>query len=381
MRNTIVLRPRLLTSVRFAPFAASSNAPPFRPNTKFHGLVPRVELIRPTDPNKLPTQVKVTVPMTQLPKVGSNPEVYAFDLSLGWHDPSGADANKLKRVRVAINDLKVHRQDGKMRFKSAVNGRWHSITAAVEEEDFDQDEFFSTPAAQRPTNRVVELFLPEEARLIIHSHGTWLHGFGEKLEDNSLQTRKLRFGGLIPIPQEMQDTLDALKKLVAAGQTLTPGQQATLDQIESFLKRLEQFIGVNKDVEWLLDIDAERDKQDRAVEKQRVSILARELWVKLLPLFNVQNVPMGWYTFISVEHSSHAREHGGSLLHSGTDCGLVSQLVAKRRELGGPIPVKCHARQWESVGSGNLLGERMKRADPDYSFSMFLDVRDQLVSS
>jgi hypothetical protein len=33
------------------------------------------------------------------------------------------------------------------------------------------------------------------------------------------------------------------------------------------------------------------------------------------------------------------------------------------------------------VGSGNLLGERMKRADPDYSFSMFLDVRDQLVSS
>jgi hypothetical protein len=277
--------------------------------------------------------------------------------------------------------VKFHRQGGAMRLKSAVNGRWNAITESVSRKSFDQKEFESTPAAQSPTRRVVELFLPEEARLIIHTHGTWLHGFGEQLENNNLQSRRLRFGGLIPIPQAMQDTLDTLKALVAAGKQLTPEQQATLQQIEDFLDRLGQFIGVNKNVEWLLDIDAKRDTTDPDVEKQRVSILARELWLKVLPLFNVQNVPMGWVTFINLEQSSHAREHGGFLLHSGTDCGLVGQLVKKRKELGGPIPVKCHTRHWEVVGSGNLLGERLKGGDPDYSFSMIIDVSDQLEPS
>jgi len=375
MRNTIVLRPRLLMHLRFAPFVPG-NRPPFRANTKFHTLAPRIELLPPTTPGAPPTQAKVTVPMTELPKFSGNPEIYAFDLSLGWHDPTGVDAKKVKRVTVTINDLKFHRQSGDVRFKSGINGRWEAMTADVDQVDFDQDEFFGTGAAAGPRQREVDLFLPEDARLLIHTHGTYLHGFGEQLENDSLASRRLRFGGLIPIPQEMQDLLDTLNALVAAGQQLTPEQQQTLDDIKEFLDRLGQFVGVNKDVEWLFDIDTVRDTQKPDVEKQRVSILARELWLKLMPLFNVQNVPVGFTTFINFEHSSHPFEHGQAFLNSAKECGVVRDLVKKRQELGQPVPIKYVARQWEVVGSGNLLGERRAARRADYSYSMLIDVKD-----
>ena len=85
--NTIVLRPRLLMDVNQKPFSWASTA----------AIEPIVTPIRPDDPQKPPSQVKVRVPLTSLP---DKAEACGFILSLGWFDPNFELAKKVKVCKV-----------------------------------------------------------------------------------------------------------------------------------------------------------------------------------------------------------------------------------------------------------------------------------------
>lgn len=105
--NTIVLRPHLLRDVV---------VPALGGLTK---IDPVVELIRPQDGKKVPTQVKVKIPLTSLP--GNVPAAGCI-LSLGWSDPGLQQARKVKRCKLTLSGfsgrLKV-RDSGLKKFREA----------------------------------------------------------------------------------------------------------------------------------------------------------------------------------------------------------------------------------------------------------------------
>ncbi|MFN0060250.1 MAG: hypothetical protein ACKVX7_17465 [Planctomycetota bacterium] len=84
--NTIFLRPRLLMKLR--PLTGAGSI----------AIEPIVELIRPDDPKKAPTQARIKIPLKAAPKA----EAAGFILSLGWHDPARVEAQKVKRCRVRV---------------------------------------------------------------------------------------------------------------------------------------------------------------------------------------------------------------------------------------------------------------------------------------
>jgi len=85
--NTIVVRPRLLKDVRPLPEAGVAK------------LEPIVEPIRPEDPTRPPTQVKVKVPGATLKGAGAA----GFILSLGWFDPNLEQARNVKICKLTVD--------------------------------------------------------------------------------------------------------------------------------------------------------------------------------------------------------------------------------------------------------------------------------------
>jgi hypothetical protein len=88
--NTIVVRPRLLKKLDAIPFAGAKL------------VEPQIEVVRPDDPTKAPSQVKLKIAKDSL----SGTDAAAFLLSLGWHDPAEVQARTVKRCRIEIIDLK-----------------------------------------------------------------------------------------------------------------------------------------------------------------------------------------------------------------------------------------------------------------------------------
>ncbi|MFO1199075.1 MAG: hypothetical protein U1E86_19120 [Burkholderiaceae bacterium] len=92
--NTIVLRPRLLRDLRFIQGIDGSQAEP------------KIEVIRPDDPTKAPSQVKITIPQGALAG-----DAYGFRLALGWHDPAREQARRVKLCRIALNSVRMRLTD------------------------------------------------------------------------------------------------------------------------------------------------------------------------------------------------------------------------------------------------------------------------------
>ena len=107
--NTIVIRPRLLKHLNTGAFTNSTqlldqNGNPrtdVDPKANQH-LEPIVEILKPERPGQAPTHVRVTVRTSQLdPKL----EAYGFVLSLGWFDPAGKEAEKVRECIVTLQSL------------------------------------------------------------------------------------------------------------------------------------------------------------------------------------------------------------------------------------------------------------------------------------
>ena len=219
--NRIVLRPRLLMFVRQAPFDITGAAgAPFADELEFVPIVPKIDILRPADPLRRPQQVRITIPLSKLPKPQdpSKHQAVGIDIALGWHDPTGDDAKKLFKVTAQIRLPAFFSQSGTVRLATAINGRWSMLAERVSEAPGEPGQ--SLPARPNPrTIHEVEMFLPVDAPVSVTSSGTWLHGFGQFIEENTLLNRRLFVGGLLidvnaETKRRMQAAIDSLRKTI-----------------------------------------------------------------------------------------------------------------------------------------------------------------------
>lgn len=211
--NRIVLRPRLLIEVRQAPFGVSTSA--FADGLTLQQIDPIIEVLRPDDPTKAPTQARITIPLSKAgaitPAVGADkPRAIGLDIALGWHDPAEVEARKLVKVTAAVRLPKFRSRSGTVRMATAVNGRWSMLTASV-----SRDSGQAQPDVPAVLNaqiiQQVEMFLPRDADVSLAASGVWLHGFGEFIEQNSIAKRRLFVGGvLIDVDPNTKNNINAM---------------------------------------------------------------------------------------------------------------------------------------------------------------------------
>ena len=88
--------------------------------------MPRI--LRPADPNKRPQQVKITIPLSAVPKP-SDPQTkqaVGLDIAFGWHDPAGDEASKLLKVKIEVRRPLFFSQGGGgiTAYVRSDDGRW-----------------------------------------------------------------------------------------------------------------------------------------------------------------------------------------------------------------------------------------------------------------
>ena len=183
--NTIVLRPRLLKKIDFSPFDNSSSnvpadgksagTPPAVTATFLKaGVVdPIVELVTPFNPDA--PQAKVKIPVTAV----ADSECYGVILSLGWHDPDGSQAVRVKKCTVTFEKVTTSDvnhdilSDEEWFLKLGVNGRW--IFRDTPDDSVE-------PNSDIPINVAKSFYLAPEDYIRISAHGA-----EKNLVDNAFQ--------------------------------------------------------------------------------------------------------------------------------------------------------------------------------------------------
>lgn len=209
--NTLVIRPRLLIQVRQAPFTVGNQTPKFADGLKALTIDPKIEILRPAKPTERPSQVKITIPLKDLPAGDAQAkEMVGLDISLGWHDPTGEEIKNLIRVDVDIRFPRFYSQSGKVRMVFGINGHWNILAEEIDDESDEPPPDFP-PTNPRTVHRL-STFLPKEAPVSVVGGGIWFHGFGEFMEDGTLEQRKLEVGGLLLNVDD--DTKNKIKGLI-----------------------------------------------------------------------------------------------------------------------------------------------------------------------
>lgn len=93
--NTIVIRPRLLKSLRFLERIGGK------------AVDPVLEVLPPADPSKPPQQVRLTIPKGVL----DGASAYGFKLALGWYDPARELARQVMLCEVDFRSLDMRLTD------------------------------------------------------------------------------------------------------------------------------------------------------------------------------------------------------------------------------------------------------------------------------
>lgn len=356
MRNTLVIRPRLLMQIQFAPFSSLLDATDrWVRGTRFHEVMPTVELIRPDDPTRPPTQARVTVPMSRLPDRKPAPEVYGFDLRLGWHDAEGVDARDLVEVELDFASATFEKSSDPIRLKTCINGRWRVLSNQPR-------------AGERfPIGHREILHLPRDAPMAVAVHGTYRHGFGEYLEGKPAvdevkpdRDRRLKVGGIIAVKKEYEEELERLRQIggdAARIQFLSE----EIERLNDLLEVLSEFIGQPHTPDWVSDIDAERKQGEE--EKRRVSAIARELWVRPAPIITRADAPIGWVEGIDDGRlkppSFHVRAG------STPEWDLISTPERLLKFLAGKpeTRVRFEGNWFVHVGAGGNLARQINRTE------------------
>lgn len=282
--NTVVLRPRLRLKVEFAPFGIASTDFA-RDVFSFGKAEPKIELVRSRKEAKIPDQLKITIPLSQ---VGQ--DCYGVVVSAGWADPTGEQAARTKKVTVKFDrmtDVKLlertllDRVLGRpqiVRIKACANGHWAFSPAQV------IDERVGLGLELPP------FFLPDDAELSLGAHGVERRGRGEFMETSTDEDRQLHVGGIFGFGSDELEARLAQGEKVIKIATET-GEVLTLDIKE--LKILQESLGVAKEllkkrraVVWDNDVD-------QVKEPSIASAVARETYMKPLAAFNKRNGPIG----------------------------------------------------------------------------------------
>jgi len=226
--NTVVLRPRLLHHFNYEAFQNAAGRRATRGQAD-----PEIEILPPKGPSGVPDQVKVKIPLTKLK--GSDRQSYGVIVSLGWFDPDGSQAAKVKKVTVSLSHVQTHeethegflRGNGEWTVKVAVNGRWRSV----------RDENVGTNDTIR-LDKTFDIHLAEDDVVNISAHG-----------------------------MEEDDVGEFMNK---------PGSDRVLN---IFL------FGDRRRAIWDDDVDQPDDELS--------SVVAREIVAKMLTTWSVQNEPLG----------------------------------------------------------------------------------------
>lgn len=201
--NTLVIRPKLLTKLKYEPFlhVQSQPLPPGDP------AEPIVELLPPKRAGVAPNQAKITIPVGKLDK---SRDSFGVIIALGWQDTGGVQAQLVKKVRVDFTSVvrSSSSVSGPWRLTVGVNGRWFPI-------NFKADADATVNLTQS-----VELFVAENDPIDIAACGFVREALGHYLENNPQSDREVHdwtFNNIpiplpnvpnLPLPQKGSRVLD-----------------------------------------------------------------------------------------------------------------------------------------------------------------------------
>jgi hypothetical protein len=299
LRNTLVVRPRLLKAIDFAPFRAGFDSP-----LRFARIEPILQLVRP-EPGKLPRQVRVRVPMkTFNANRGDDFDAMGFVLTFGWHDER--QLAKVKKVAVQLSELRIRDRNEQLRFNACVNGRWVFFATANPGGSANAHRFLNVRDGKHdhPGPEGIVLHLPDDAKVRISASGTKRNRQGEfielrpRVDADIKKDRRLQVGGIIEIDD---DTARIIREEIekGLGRQIPEGFWKDFDKVKKVLndeniKKIlgnaaGDLLGQRRIVQWKRDVDSIED--DPKKQHQLATAIAREM--KVFPVTNSTNEAMG----------------------------------------------------------------------------------------
>ena len=295
--NTLVIRPRLLKKIEFAPYEAATESP--IPLSKWFIKDPIIQFIK-APRGALPRMVKVTIPMKDIP---DDKDAYGFTLTMGWLAP-GADTG-VKKVTVKLSQLTMLQEKENLRMSVCINGRWIFVpttkpSGKTVDGPRDSQQGF-------PDDAGLVLLLPPEKRVQVTAHGMRRFGFGQFLEEkpsvdsDPRNDRRLSIGGVITVDPETEKKIkEALKQKL--GELIPDKFWGNLKKVKDVLdddtfrdllgKAADDLVGTRRVAVWEEDIDFQ--ESDKNKKNDIACAAAREMKVFPLGLFNKENAPMGF---------------------------------------------------------------------------------------
>jgi hypothetical protein len=309
--NTLVIRPRLVQKIEFAPYDAKGAT------VQFHTEPPKVEIVRPAD-GSLPRMVKLTVPMDSVPK---NKDGYGFTISFAWLAPGVPTG--VKKVSVKLASLTLLRESEDLRISVSVNGRSVFIpTAPQTGEDLTSPSDFMQGF---PGDEGIVLLLPPEKGVRITMSGWHRGDFGAFLEKNRMvdprfpgkkvatrtDDRRLQVGGVINVSEKLEALIKAavetkLSDIVPKellGRFKKIEEAVDNEEVRKLVqKAVDDLLGKRRMVDWDEDVDFQ--ESDKAHENEIACAVAREMSVFPVEPFSSFNKPMGFVELLGYHGSA-----------------------------------------------------------------------------
>ena len=347
--NTLVLRPRLLVDFDFAPFKATASLADVGAVNK--SVDPKVELIKSSETVKIPDQAKITFPLSTLP---AGTGLYGVVVSIGWFDPTGELASRIKKVTVAIDQLEGLDKGGDLRVMFAANGHWQTKSLFVE------DRRFASIGQQ------ISLLVPDDGTVAISAHGARRNSFGRFFEQTPDPDRHLKVGGLIDPGPELQKAIDEGREVTL--QILGGGELTFLPEAaRELLKSKDKLFGPRRPAGWKEHLD-----QD---DNQVASMVAREMFFKPFKLTADRDDPLG-------KVDARPPDNFGALdavTFADYQATRMSEFVKDRKIVQQQKTMKLRSFRMVMVGDAHLEGfvKTSSTKDQDYVLQYTIIVQDQ----
>lgn len=368
--NTLVIRPRLLKTIEFAPYKAGSESP--IPPSKWFIKDPIIQFIK-APKGQLPRIVKVSIPMKDIP---DDKDGYGFTLTMGWLAP-GADTG-VKKVTVKLDSLTMLQERNNLRISVSVNGRMIFVPTTK------PSKVLTGPRdamQQFPEDTGLVLFLPREKRVRITAAGYTRFGFGQFVEEkpsvdsDSRKDRRLSIGGVINVDPDTADVIkEALKKKL--GDLVPEKFWGKLKKVQEVLdddtfrdllgKAAEDLVGQRRVAVWEADIDFQ--ESDTAKKDNIACAAAREMKIFPLSAFNKENAPLGFLGF--------GEFAAGTTPQNPREFDVVTMVDKLAKQGSASTTVEFHTlRSFQTVEGGFIAFEQNRDSD-DYLLKVTATIAD-----